>query len=83
MMTGIELLLSVMLLLVVISVSYGLHRNIRMEIMIEINMLNTPYYNLGISYNRVYEDEEQYIDELTIGLVLINFNVLFYKDSDA
>jgi hypothetical protein len=83
MMTGIELLLSVSLLLVIISLYYGTYGNIRMEVLVEINMLDSPYYNLGVSYDRTYEDLYQCVDRLTIGLVLVNFNVLFHKDINA
>jgi hypothetical protein len=83
MMTGIELLLSVSLLLVIISLYYGTYGNIRIEVLVEINMLNSPYYNLGVSYDRTYEDLYQCVDRLTIGLVLVNFNVLFHKDINA
>jgi len=50
---------------------------------VEINMLDSPYYNLGVSYDRTYEDGYQCIDRLTIGLVLVNLNVLFHKDINA
>ena len=83
MMTGIELLLSVSLLLVIISLYYGMYGNMRMEVLVEINMLDSPYYNLGVSYDRTYEDLYQCVDRLTIGLVLVNFNVLFHKDINA
>ena len=83
MITGIELLLSVSLLLVIISLYYGTYGNIRMEVLVEINMLDSPYYNLGVSYDRTYEDLYQCVDRLTIGLVLVNFNVLFHKDINA
>ena len=83
MMTGIELLLSVSLLLVIISLYYGTYGNMRMEVLVEINMLDSPYYNLGVSYDRTYEDLYQCVDRLTIGLVLVNFNVLFHKDINA
>jgi hypothetical protein len=83
MMTGIELLLSVSLLLVIISLYYGTYGNMRMEVLVEINMLDSPYYNLGVSYDRTYEDLYQCVDRLTIGLVLVNFNVLFHKYINA
>lgn len=83
MMTGIELLLSVSLLLVIISLYYGTYGNMRMEVLVEINVLDSPYYNLGVSYNRMYENGYQCIDRLVIGLVLVNFTVLFHKDINA
>jgi hypothetical protein len=82
-MTGIIMLLGVMLILIVSSVYYGMYGNIKVDVLVEINMLDTPYYNLGVSYDRTYEDGYQCIDRLTVGLVLINFNVLFHKDINA
>ena len=82
-MTGIILLLAVMLILIVSSVYYGMYGNIKVDVLVEINMLDSPYYNLGVSYDRTYEDGYRCIDRLTIGLVLINFNVLFHKDINA
>jgi hypothetical protein len=82
-MTGIIVLLAVMLILIVSSVYYGMYGNIKVDVLVEINMLDSPYYNLGVSYDRTYEDGYQCIDRLTIGLVLINFNVLFHKDINA
>ena len=82
-MTGIILLLGVMLILIVSSICYGIYRNIKVDLLVEINMLDSPYYNLGVSYDRTYEDGYQCIDRLTIGLVLVNFNVLFHKDINA
>jgi hypothetical protein len=82
-MTGIIMLLGVMLILIVSSVYYGMYGNIKVDVLVEINMLDSPYYNLGVSYDRTYEDGYQCIDRLTIGLVLINFNVLFHKDINA
>jgi len=82
-MTGIILLLGVMLILIVSSVYYGMYGNIKVEILVEINMLDSPYYNLGVSYDRTYEDGHQCIDRLTIGLFLLNFNVFFHKYINA
>ena len=82
-MTGIILLLGVMLILIVSSICYGMYGNMKVEILVEINMLDSPYYNLGVSYDRTYEDGIRYTDQLTIGLVLVNFNVFFYKDINA
>ena len=82
-MTGIIVLLAVMLILIVSYVYYGMYGNIKVDVLVEINMLDSPYYNLGVSYDRTYEDGYQCIDRLTIGLVLINFNVLFHKDINA
>jgi hypothetical protein len=82
-MTGMDLLLGVMFILIVTSICYGMYGNMKVEILVEINMLDSPYYNLGVSYDRTYEDGYQCIDRLTIGLVLVNFNVLFHKDINA
>jgi hypothetical protein len=82
-MNEIIVLLVVMLILIVSSVYYGMYGNIKVEMLVEINMLDSPYYNLGVSYDRTYEDLYQCVDRLTIGLVLVNFNVLFHKDINA
>ena len=71
-MTGIIVLLAVMLILIVSSVYYGMYGNIKVDVLVEINMLDSPYYNLGVSYDRTYEDGYQCIDRLTIGLVLMH-----------
>jgi hypothetical protein len=82
-MTGMDLLLGVMFILIVTSICYGMYGNIKVDLLVEINMLDSPYYNLGVFYNRTYEDGIQYIDQLTIGLVLVNLNIIFYKDINA
>jgi hypothetical protein len=49
----------------------------------EIINLSYGYYNIGVHYNRVYEDEEVCYDELLIGLFLINIAFVFVGDSDG
>jgi hypothetical protein len=82
-MNGIIVLLGIMSILIMSSVYYGMYGNIKVEMLVEINMLDSPYYNLGVSYDRTYENGYQCIDRLVVGLVLVNFTVLFHKDINA
>jgi hypothetical protein len=78
--SGFELVSVITLVLLIVSVYLGYLGSDRTEILIEINVFNTAYYNIGISFNCVYEDEFQSIEQLTIGLFFINFNLVFYKE---
>ena len=77
---GLELVSVIIMVLLITSGYFGNLGSDRKEFFIEVNMFTSPYYNIGISFNCVYEDEFQSIEQLTIGLYFINFNLVFYKE---
>lgn len=78
--SGLELASIIVMVLLIVSVYFGNLGSDRTEFLIEVNLLSSPYYNIGMSFNCVYEDEFMSIEELTIGLFFINFNLVFYKE---
>ena len=76
----LEFVSVIVIMLLIVSVYFGQSGSDRTEFLIEVNVFTSPFYNIGIFYNCVYEDEFQSIEELTIGLFFINFNVTFYKE---
>lgn len=78
--SGLELASIIVMVLLIVSVYFGNLGSDRKDFFIEVNMFTSPYYNIGMSFNCVYEDEFMSIEELTIGLFFINFNLVFYKE---
>lgn len=75
------MILSVILtLLWVIAVVYGMKNVAIVDILIEVNTFTSPYYVFGISFLQM---EQENVEQLTIGFVFINFNVLFVKNIEA
>ena len=77
---SLEIASVIVTVLLITSVYFGQLGSSRTEFLIEVNVFTSPYYNIGMSYNCVYENEYTSVDELTIGLFFINFNVIFYKE---
>lgn len=73
----------ILLVLFSISFVYGCIRMYLASVSFEIINLSYGYYNIGVHYNRVYEDEDVCYDELLIGLFLINIAFVFVGDSDG
>ena len=71
----------VILVLVLIPIIAGYLTCDEMTIGIEINRLNSPFYNIGVASKRYYLPEDQEEDELIIGLFLINIVLIFWRDN--
>lgn len=57
------------------------------EIPFSLNLMNTPYYKIGLISSRMVvhtENEESFIrDEISIGLLIIEIDFIFYKDFEG
>lgn len=71
----------IVMMLLVFSGYLGGLKGGKKEIIVEINMFTSYYFNLGIFYNCIYKDVYRSIDQVTIGLFFINFNFVFYKEA--
>lgn len=58
---------------------YGLWEVDEIELVIEVKNLKHPYYDLGMSFNKM-ETEEYIEEEFILGLFFITFIVIFYKE---
>lgn len=63
-----------------IALFYGMKNVHIVDILIEINTFSSPYYVFGISFLQM---EQENVEQLTIGFVFINLNILFVKNSEA
>jgi hypothetical protein len=79
-MSGIVILVSILLGLLVTSVCIGIINAREVNVYVDAN---TSYYNIGISHKTKKMDSFSRIDQLTIGLGFININVWFIKDIEA
>lgn len=76
-------------LLFVISLLYAIYNTQEYRIALNINLMNTPYYKIGLFSSRTFvhpndEDEEPFIqDEIVIGLLIIEIELTFYKELEA
>lgn len=48
----------------------------------ELNLLNSPFYKIGIFSERFYLPDNQIEDELTIGLFLVNITITFWRQEE-
>ena len=71
-------ILIVCLVLVLVSVIVGISNLLFVEIFIDLNILSTPYFNFGVSFN-AYEDGIHTIQSLVIGLFFVDVSIDFYK----
>jgi len=53
------------------------------EMVIEVNDFSTSYFTFGVYFQHIHEHALGYVEELTIGLVFININLIYYKDVRA
>jgi hypothetical protein len=78
-----------LLMLFIVSIGYGMYGNDGWSVSFSINMMNTPYYKIGLFSERktVFPDDDETspftIDEIVIGLLFLEFEFLFYKEIDA
>ena len=78
-----------LILLFIISLLYAIHNTQEYGIALNINLMNTPYYKIGLFSSRTFvhpndEDEEPFIqDEIVIGLLIIEIELIFIKELEA
>ena len=70
-------------LLIVISLIHGFSRYNEIDFALEINLLMTPYFLLGLSYTEFVLDDKSVERELRIGFFFINISVLFWIEKEG
>lgn len=69
-------------LLIVISLVHGFSRYNEIDFALEINLLKSPYFLVGLSYTEFILDDGNIERELRIGFFLINISVLFWIEKE-
>lgn len=77
-----EIVVWVIVFLLVMAIVMGIDGSLEITLAIELNRLNSPFYKVGIFYQRYVLDDEAVEDELTIGLFFVNVVVTFWKPAD-
>lgn len=70
----------ILVVLLGIALFYGMKNVHIVDLLIEVNTFSSPYYILGISFLQM---EQENVEQLTIGFVFININILFVKNIEA
>lgn len=84
-----NVLLIGLILLFIISFVYAIHNAQEYGIALNINLMNTPYYKIGLFSSRSFihpndEEESPFIqDEIVIGLLIIEIELIFIKELEA
>lgn len=86
-----NVLLIGLILLFVVSLLYAIHNTQEYGIALNINLMNTPYYKIGLFSSRTFvhptEDNDEDIpyiqDEIVIGLLIIEIELIFIKELEA
>jgi hypothetical protein len=77
-----EIVIWALVFLLIMAVVTGISGSLEITLAIELNLLSSPFYKLGIFYQRYDLDDESMEDELTIGLFFVNVVVTFWKPAD-
>jgi hypothetical protein len=64
------------------SIYVGWRGSVQIDVMIEVKNLSNNWFHLGMSYNRV-DNDECIQEELIVGLFFINFIVVFFKEFET
>jgi hypothetical protein len=64
------------------SIYVGWRGSVQVDIIIELKNLSNNWFHLGMSYNRV-DNDECIQEELIVGLFFINFIVVFFKEFET
>jgi hypothetical protein len=64
------------------SIYIGWKDSEQIDIMIEFKYLSNPWFNLGLSFQSVPQ-EDHIQEELIIGFFFINIVIVFFKEIDA
>ena len=68
--------------LIVLALVMGFRGCHQMDIALEINTFQSPFYRLGIFSDRHLLQDGSVEDEVVIGLLFVNIVVLFWKPVD-
>ena len=64
------------------SIYVGWRGSVQIDVIVELKNLSNNWFHLGMSYNRV-DNDECIQEELIVGLFFINFVVVFFKEFET
>jgi hypothetical protein len=67
--------------LLTIAFGYGMYQRLGTAVLVEINMLTSPYYHFGISFFGEEHSRKILQEKLIIGFVFFNLVIVFYKQN--
>ncbi len=70
------LLIILFIILFLIGIYYGTLDSCSISVIIELNSFSSPHYALGISFRSPTKG----IEELYIGMIIVNFRIQFFKE---
>lgn len=71
-----------LLFLVMGSLVFGFIKSYEMGFRVEFNTFLSPFFRIGISFQRYRMEDGVVEDELMIGLFVINVAISFFKQAD-
>lgn len=77
-----EIVIWALVFLLVMAVVMGVDGCSDIVLAIELNVLSSPFYKVGMFYQRYNLEDGGVEDELTIGLFFVNVVVTFWKPVD-
>lgn len=69
-------------LLIVTSLVHGFSKYNEIDFALEINLLKSPYFLIGLSYTEFVLDDKSVERELRIGFFIVNISVLFWIEKE-
>jgi hypothetical protein len=72
----------ILTLLIVTSLVHGFSRYNEIDFALEINLLKSPYFLIGLSYTEFVLDDKSVERELRIGFFFVNISVLFWIEKE-
>lgn len=69
-------------ILLLIAFFYNFYNSQEIVLSIDLNLFNSQFFKIGL-FNDRYIHEEFMVDMLTIGLLFINIEIMFYKELEA
>lgn len=77
------IIIAAIVILLVISVVCALSNSIELTFGLEFNTLHSPYYKLGLFFQRFTLEDGTVEDELVIGLFFVNIVMVAWKENEA
>lgn len=77
------ILIGAIVILLVISIVYALIGSSELTFGLELNTLQSPFYKLGIFFQRYTLEDGTVEDELVIGLFFVNIVIVAWKENEA
>lgn len=78
-----SVLVGAIVILLVISIVYAFINSSELTFGLELNTLTSPFYKLGLFFQRYSLEDGTVEDELTIGLFFINIVIVAWKENEA